>query len=187
MCGSKGWREYAKYVLMASSVHAQSPLTRVIPLPPHTHTHTQLAADPDAFVRWGKTEPSAATKAAQRCPADGAGCHAGDVCVNHFSPCFNDPRRINDPAHGCSVTVSASAYNFLRSGVSDWYLQNVLYRTLEEADGMWMDGAGWDNGGWPCSGSCPTSPGNFNASNTPLNQVEGREGEGRDGEGGRLE
>jgi len=33
---------------------------------------------------------------------------------------------------------------------------------------MWMDGPGWDNGGWPCDGSCPGAPGGFNASNTPL-------------------
>ena len=131
----------------------------------------KLASDPDFFVRW-KAEPDAATKLAQRCPADGAGCHKGDVCVNHYSPCFNSPQRINDPKHACSVKVSASAYNFLRPGVADWFLQNVLYRTLEKADGMWMDGPGWDNGGWPCSGVSPRSQGKFDASNTPLNQSE---------------
>lgn len=68
------------------------------------------------------------------------------------------------------MKVSAAAYNFLRPGVAEWYLENVLYRTLRKADGMWMDGPGWDNGAWPCSGVCPTSQGKFNASNTPLNQ-----------------
>lgn len=131
----------------------------------------KMVSDPDYFVRW-KTEPDAATKAAQKCPPDGATCHAGDICVNNYSPCFNDPQRINAPAHNCSVHVTASAYNFLKPGVAEWYLENVLYRTLKVGDGMWMDGPGWDNGAWPCSGVCNTSRGHFNGSNTPLNQSE---------------
>ena len=43
----------------------------------------KMVSNPDYFVRW-TTEPDAATKQAQHCPASGAGCHRGDICVNHY-------------------------------------------------------------------------------------------------------
>jgi len=129
----------------------------------------KIVSDPDFFVRWS-AEPSNQTKSDQKCAAPGSlgSCGVGDVCYNNISPCFNDPQRINAPAHNCSFQIKAAAYNWLNPAVGDWYINNVLLRSLEHADGIWLDGNGYDNGAWMCSGICC----GFGAQNSPLNQMQ---------------
>jgi hypothetical protein len=104
--------------------------------------HNKIRDDPEFFVRW---EHEAGNSSA---PGNGS------VCQNYLSPCFNDPRRINDPDHNCSFEIRAAAYNWNHPGVGDWYLEHVLYPSLLHCDGIWLDGNGFDNGAWMCSGFC---------------------------------
>ena len=99
----------------------------------------KIRSDPDYFVRWGG-EPSAATKAAQGCPA--GGCKDGGICYNYISSCFNDPKRINNPENNCSFPIRAAAYNFAKPEVREWFVQNIIAPTLKVADGAWLDGNG---------------------------------------------
>jgi hypothetical protein len=115
----------------------------------------KIVSDPDFFVRW-KHQPNSSKQGNE------------SVCYNNLSPCFNDPHRINAPGHNCSFEIRAAAYNFLNPAVGDWYLSNVLYRSLLHADGMWLDGNGYDNGAWMCSGICC----GFGPENSPHNQSE---------------
>ncbi len=120
----------------------------------------KMVSDPDFFVRW-QHEPNAATKAAQKCPADG--CQAGSICFNYLSSCFNDPNRINSPRNNCSFPIRAAAYNFAKPLVRDWFVKNIIAPTLTVADGAWLDGNGPDNGAYMCAGICC----GFNSSNSP--------------------
>ena len=73
--------------------------------------------------------------------------------------------RINRPSSHCPFEIRAAAYNWIRGidvianpmpdpapEVLQWYLENVIARTLKVADGAWIDGDGPDNGAWMCSG-----------------------------------
>ena len=116
--------------------------------------HSKMLSNPEFFLRWehepGSTKPG-----------------NGSVCQNYLSPCFNDPHRINAPAHGYSFEIRAASYNWHDPRVGEWYLANVLYSSLAHCDGIWLDGNGFDNGAWMCSGFCC----GFNASNSPQNQT----------------
>jgi hypothetical protein len=114
----------------------------------------KMVSAPDFFVRW-EHEANSST------PGNGS------ICQNYLSPCFNDPRRINDPTHNCSFEIRAAAYNWNNPAVGDWYLENVLYPSLVHCDGIWLDGNGFDNGAWMCSGFCC----GFGAHNSPQNQT----------------
>jgi hypothetical protein len=61
---------------------------------------------------------------------------------------------LQNPAHNCSFDIRAAAYNWNNPAVGDWYLENVLYPSLVHCDGIWLDGNGYDNGAWMCSGFC---------------------------------
>ena len=139
---------------------------RILSAVPYDMTvQDKILSDPDFFVRW-QTEPDAATKAAQKCPADG--CKAGDICYNYLSSCFNDPKRINSKEHNCSFPIRAAAYNFAKPEVRDWFVKTIIAPTLKVADGAWLDGNGPDNGAYMCAGICC----GFNASNSPHSQSQ---------------
>jgi hypothetical protein len=159
-CGPDGLpHEFDMQDALATTWKAQFPGMRFLSyritsaVPYDAVIHDKIVSDPDYFIRWehlpGSTSPG-----------------NGSVCFNHLSPCFNDPRRINAPQHNCSFEIRAAAYNWNNPHVGEWYLQNVLYPSLVHCDGIWLDGNGFDNGAWMCSGFCC----GFGASNSPLNQ-----------------
>ena len=161
-CGSDGLpHEFDKQDELAIAWKAVFPGMRFLSyrilsaVPYDTVVALKLQTSPDFFVRWQHL-PNSSTKG------------NGSVCYNFLSPCFNDPKRINAPAHNCSFQIRAAAYNWLHPGVGEWYLEKVLYRTLRHADGMWLDGNGYDNGAWMCSGICC----GFGPTNSPHNQSE---------------
>lgn len=90
------------------------------------------------------------------------------MCWNNKSGCFNDPKRINNPANKCNFHISAAAYNWSNPSLSDWFIKDVVAPSLVHADGIWLDGIGPDNGAYMCSGVCC----GFGASNSPLVQDE---------------
>lgn len=117
---------------------------RILSAVPYTMVvQDKIESDPDFFVRWqhqaGSAEPG-----------------NGSVCYNYVSACFNDPTRINDPAHNCSFEIRAAAYNWARkdSAVRDWFVQSIIAPALDYADGVWLDGIGPDNGAYMCAGVC---------------------------------
>lgn len=57
----------------------------------------KIKSDPTSVVRWNRKDYG---------PGDGS------VCWNGKSGCFNDPKRINNPANKCEFHVSAAAYNW---------------------------------------------------------------------------
>lgn len=129
----------------------------------------KIVADPDHFVRW-KVAPDSATRAAQQCPAPGepGECTAGSVCYNNISPCFNDVHRINAANHSCSFKIQAASYNWANADAGKWYIDNVILRSLDAADGVWLDGNGYDNGAWMCAGTS----GGFDGTNSPQSSQE---------------
>lgn len=88
----------------------------------------KILTDHDAVVRW-RHEPGSET------PGNDS------VCYNYKDACFNDPKRINNPAHNCSFEIRSSAYNWSNPALADWYLNDVIKPTMVHADGVWLDGA----------------------------------------------
>eukprot|EP00041_Stephanoeca_diplocostata_P042145 m.10382 g.10382 ORF g.10382 m.10382 type:complete len:415 (+) comp7374_c0_seq1:99-1343(+) len=116
----------------------------------------KVLTDHDAVVRWRHAPGSETT------PGNDS------VCYNYISECFNDPTRINDPAHNCSFHISAAAYNWTNPTLAQWFIDEVVAPTLVHADGIWLDGIGPDNGAYMCSGVCC----GYGATNSPLVQTE---------------
>ena len=74
----------------------------------------KIESNPDYFVQWNHEAGSTAVG-------------NGSVCYNYESPCFNDPHRINNPAHNCLRPIRAAAYNFNGNAeVGDWYVDTIL-------------------------------------------------------------
>ena len=67
----------------------------------------KIVESPEFFVRWMHQAGSSASG-------------NESVCYNYVSACFNDPTRINDPAHNCSFEIRAAAYDFKNPDVRDW-------------------------------------------------------------------
>ena len=116
----------------------------------------KIEADPYAVVRW------------RHAPGDASRPGSGAVCWNNVSGCFNDPKRINNPANKCGFHISAAAYNWSNPALGDWYLEKVIKPTLVHGDGIWLDGIGPDNGAYMCAGVCC----GYGANNSPLVQPE---------------
>eukprot|EP00658_Telonema_sp_P-2_P041866 TRINITY_DN29992_c0_g1_i2.p1 TRINITY_DN29992_c0_g1~~TRINITY_DN29992_c0_g1_i2.p1 ORF type:complete len:438 (-),score=93.92 TRINITY_DN29992_c0_g1_i2:314-1627(-) len=116
----------------------------------------KILADHDAVIRW------------RHLPGSVHQPGNSSVCYNYISACFNDPHRINDPAHHCSFQIRAAAYNWSNPSLAKWYIDSVIAPTLVHADGIWLDGIGPDNGAYMCSGVCC----GYGASNSPLVQTE---------------
>lgn len=57
------------------------------------------------------------------------------------------------PGDNCSWPIQAAAYDWNVSAVRDWFLEAVIKPVMEDADGVWLDGDGPDNGAYQCSGS----------------------------------
>jgi len=58
---------------------------------------------------------------------------AGDVCYNYVSGCFNDPKRINNPANKCNFPIRAAAYNWSNPTLSAWFLKEVIAPAMVHA------------------------------------------------------
>lgn len=125
----------------------------------------KILHDKDSVIRW-RTEPSSSTKKSQGCPTNG--CKADDVCYNYKSGCFNDPKRINNPANKCNFEIRAAAYNWSNPTMASWFLDDVVKPAMIHGDGIWLDGIGPDNGAYMCSGVCC----GYGADNSPVTQGE---------------
>ena len=78
------------------------------------------------------------------------------------------------PAQAASVPGTAQLYSGFAptprgpGRFGQWYIENVILRSLKDADGVWLDGNGYDNGAWMCAGTS----GGFNATNSPQSSQE---------------
>jgi len=120
----------------------------------------KIMNDTNAVVRWTKPPPSSFPGATHM--------KAGDVCYNYVSGCFNDPKRINNPANKCNFPIRAAAYNWSNPALSAWFLKEVIAPAMVHGDGIWLDGIGPDNGAYMCGGVCC----GYGAHNSPLDQQE---------------
>lgn len=154
-------QEFAHQAALAAEWKASFPglrfmTYRILSAVPYDMTiRNAMLQHPDWFVRWehlpGSDKPG-----------------NGSICFNYISACFNDPTRINNPAHNCSFEIRAAAYNWPSPDVRAWFLQQVIAPALDYADGVWLDGNGPDNGAYMCSGICC----GFGPDNSPHNQQE---------------
>jgi len=119
----------------------------------HMVVQNKITSDPWSVVRW-RHEPSSP--------------NYGKICWNGKSGCFNDPKRINNPANKCSFHISSAAYNWTNPTLASWFIKDVVAPSLVHADGIWLDGIGPDNGAYMCSGVCC----GYGAHNSPLSQSE---------------
>ena len=112
----------------------------------------KMLSDPSYFVQW------------LHAPGDLHSPGNGSICYNYESACFNDPTRINSPAHNCSFEIRAAAYAWHKPEVQQWFLDSVIKPVLPWSDGVWLDGIGPDNGAYMCAGACC----GYDGHNSPL-------------------
>ena len=99
-------QEFERQDAAAIWVKSRFPRARVLQyritsaVPVAHEVRDQMLATPDYFLRFSN----------------------GTICENWQSSCFNDPTRINSPAHHCPFEIRASAYNWLRPGVREWFI-----------------------------------------------------------------
>ena len=90
----------------------------------------KITTDPTSVIRWSHTPGKSG------------------ICWNDKSGCFNDPKRINNPANKCSFHISAAAYNWTNPSLASWFIKEVVAPSLVHGDGIWLDGIGPDNGAY---------------------------------------